>query len=60
MIKLIYNDGCRLGNRLFMYAAGRLLARRLGARLQSEPLEGFPRTRDVINGCGRGGNMAEG
>lgn len=50
MIKLIYNDGCRLGNRLFMYAAGRLLARRLGARLQSEPLEGFPRTRDVING----------
>ena len=50
MIRLIYNDGCRLGNRLFMYAAGRLLSRKLGLTLQSEPLEGFPRTRDVIGG----------
>jgi hypothetical protein len=50
MIKLIYNDGCRLGNRLYMYAAGRLLAQKLGARLQSEPLEGFPRTRDILTG----------
>jgi hypothetical protein len=50
MIKLIYNPGCRLGNRLYMYAAGRLLARKLGIALQSDPLEGFPRTRDVIIG----------
>jgi hypothetical protein len=50
MIKITYNDGCRLGNRLYMYAAGRLLARKLGMALQSEPLEGFPRTRDVILG----------
>jgi len=50
MIKIIYNDGCRLGNRLFMYAAGRLLARKLGRRLESEPIEGFPRTRDVVLG----------
>lgn len=50
MVKLIYNDGCRLGNRLYMYAAGRLLAQKLGMALQSEPLEGFPRTRDVISG----------
>lgn len=50
MIKIIYNDGCRLGNRLYMYAAGRLLARKLRCSLQSEPLEGFQRTRDVILG----------
>lgn len=50
MIKIIYNNGCRLGNRLYMYAAGRLLARKLGMALQSEPLEGFTRTRDIING----------
>jgi hypothetical protein len=50
VIKLTYNSGCRLGNRLFMYAAGRLLARKLGIPLQSEPLDGFPRTRDVISG----------
>ena len=52
MVKLIYNDGCRLGNRLFMYAAGRLLARKLGLCLQSAPLDGFPRTRDVVCGVG--------
>jgi len=50
MIKITYNSGCRLGNRLYMYAAGRLLARKLGRRLESEPLEGFPRTRDVVLG----------
>lgn len=50
MIRIIYNDGCRLGNRLYMYAAGRLLARKLGMTLQSEPLEGFSRTRDVLIG----------
>ena len=50
MIKITYNDGCRLGNRLYMYAAGRLLARKLGMALISEPLEGFSRTRDIING----------
>ena len=50
MIKITYNEGCRLGNRLYMYAAGRLLARKLGYTLQSEPLEGFPRTQDILNG----------
>jgi hypothetical protein len=33
-----------------MYAAGRLLARKLGACIQSDPLDGFPRTRDVLSG----------
>jgi hypothetical protein len=50
MIRIIYNDGCRLGNRLFIYAAGRLLARKLGRRLVSEPLDGFSRTKDVVLG----------
>lgn len=50
MVKITYNPGCRLGNRLYMYAAGRLLARKLGMALQSEPLDGFPRTCDIING----------
>ena len=50
MIKLTYNDGCRLGNRLFMYAAGRLLANKLGLTLRSEPLDGFPGTQDFIEG----------
>lgn len=49
-IEVVYNDGCRLGNRLFLYAAGRMLARKLGASLRAEPLDGFPRTRDVIVG----------
>jgi hypothetical protein len=50
VIKLTYNSGCRLGNRLYMYAAGRLLARKIGITLRSEPLDGFPRTQDVILG----------
>jgi hypothetical protein len=54
VIKLTYNDGCRLGNRLYMYAAGRLMAQKLGVALQSEPLEGFPRTRDVLEGVSIG------
>ena len=50
MLKLTYNDGCRLGNRLYMYAAGRLLADNLGLAMKSEPLDGFPCTKDEISG----------
>lgn len=35
----------RLGNHLFQYAFGRLLADELGARLVAPPIDGFPRTR---------------
>ncbi len=51
MIKISYNQGCRLGNHLYLYAAGRLLARRLGLSLGAAPIQGFPRTNDVI--CGK-------
>jgi len=50
MIKLTYNDGCRLGNRLYMYAAGRLLAKKLGLALYSDSLEGFPKTNEPVDG----------
>ena len=48
MIKVAYS--CRLGNQLYQYAAGRLLARRLGLRLDAEAIPGFPRTRDIVFG----------
>jgi hypothetical protein len=50
MIRISYNTGCRLGNHLYIYAAGRLLARRLGLALHANPIPGFPRTNDVIKG----------
>lgn len=50
MIKVSYNHGCRLGNHLFLYAAGRLLARRLELALEAEAIDGFSRTKDIING----------
>ncbi len=50
MIKVSYNKGCHLGNHLYLYAAGRLLARRLGLSLDPAPIPGFSRTNDVING----------
>lgn len=50
MIKISYNHGCRLGNHLYLYAAGRLLARRLGLALDASPIPGFSRTHDVVKG----------
>ena len=50
MIEVLYNQGCRLGNHLYLYVAGRLLARRLGLTLKTDPIDGFSRTKDVING----------
>ena len=50
MVRIEYNRGVRLGNRLYLYAAGRLLARRLGLAMAPAPLPGFPRTHDVIAG----------
>jgi hypothetical protein len=44
------NYGCRLGNHLFQYVAGRLLAEKLGLALRAEPLAGFPRTHDEVPG----------
>ena len=50
MIKITYNKGCRLGNRLYLYAAGRLLAAKLKLALIADPLDGFPSTRNFIDG----------
>ena len=40
----------RLGNRLFQYALGRILAEDLGYALSAAPIEGFPGTREEIEG----------
>jgi len=48
MIEVIY-DG-NLGNNLFQYCFGRILAERLGYRLSAEPINGFSRTYDIIDG----------
>lgn len=49
MIRVIY-DG-NLGNNLFQYCFARLLAERMGYRLQADPIPGFVRTRDVVSGA---------
>jgi hypothetical protein len=48
MIEVRYRD--RLGNNLFQYALGRILAEELGFALQAKPLEGFPGTNQKIAG----------
>lgn len=48
MVELIY-DG-NLGNNLFQYCFARILAEKLGYRLQAKPIAGFPRTHDVVDG----------
>lgn len=48
MIKVVY-DG-NLGNNLFQYAFGRILAERLGYSLDASPIPGFPRTSDRVPG----------
>lgn len=48
MVEVVY-DG-NLGNNLFQYCFGRILAESLGYRLLAEPIKGFPGTFDVIEG----------
>lgn len=48
MIEVIY-DG-NLGNNLFQYCFGRILAERLGYKLVAKPIPGFPGTFQPING----------
>lgn len=48
MIEVIY-DG-NLGNHLFQYCIARILATELGFKLKAKPINGFPRTQDVIDG----------
>ena len=48
MVEVIY-DG-NLGNNLFQYCFGRVLATQLGYKLAAVPLPGFPRTHDKVEG----------
>ncbi len=48
MIEVIY-DG-NLGNNMFQYCFGRIIAQSLGYELSAQPIPGFPRTRDHISG----------
>jgi len=48
MIKVIYKG--RLGNNLFQYALGRILAVKMGYKLEAEPIPGFPKTAEVVDG----------
>jgi len=48
MIEVKYLD--RLGNKLFQYCFGRILAEKLGYRLKAEPILGFPNTAIEVKG----------
>lgn len=48
MIEVKYK--ARLGNNLFQYCLGRVLAEELGFTLRAEALSGFPRTQETVHG----------
>lgn len=48
MIEVRYQD--RLGNNLFQYCMGRILAEELGFGLKCDPLPGFPNTAEIVAG----------
>lgn len=48
MIEVRYKG--QLGNNLFQYSLGRILAETFGYALQASPIPGFPNTGDVIDG----------
>jgi hypothetical protein len=48
MIEVRYNG--RLGNQLFQYCMGRILAEGLGYELNAKPIEGFPNTQKPVKG----------
>lgn len=49
MVEVRYDGG--LGNYLFQYCFGRILAERLGYRLQAAPIPGFPGTQEEVRGA---------
>ncbi len=48
MVEVIYNGG--VGNYLFQYCFGRILAETIGYRLVAPPIPGFARTYDLVDG----------
>lgn len=49
----------RMGNQLFQYCFGRILAEQLGYRLQADPIPGFPGTAEEVAGVSHGGDPLE-
>ena len=49
MVEVRYK--ARLGNNLFQYCLGRIIAERLGFALAASPLEGFPHTAQIVDGA---------
>ncbi|HUI80065.1 MAG TPA: alpha-1,2-fucosyltransferase [Bryobacteraceae bacterium] len=49
MVEIRYRD--RLGNNLFQYCMGRMLAEGLGFALRADPISGFPNTRTSVEGA---------
>jgi len=49
MVEVRYKG--RLGNNLFQYCIGRIIAETLGLELRAQPVPGFPRTADVVSGA---------
>lgn len=45
-VRFLFN----LGNNLFQYCFGRIIAENLGFELKASPIPGFPHTRDRVNG----------
>lgn len=49
MVEVVYKG--QLGNNLFQYCLGRILAEDLGFALAAEPIRGFPHTADAVEGA---------
>lgn len=49
MIEVVYNGG--LGNNLFQYCFGRILAEKLGYQLKAQPIPGFEGTYESVEGA---------
>ena len=49
MVEVIYRG--RLGNNLFQYCFGRILAENLGFKLKADQIPGFPNTGVPVSGC---------
>jgi len=49
MVEVKYSGG--LGNKLFQYCFGRIIAEKLGFKLKAEPIPGFPNTEIEVDGA---------
>jgi len=48
MVEVVYLGN--LGNNLFQYCFGRILAEKFGYQLKSDPIAGFPHTKEIVQG----------